>query len=189
MGLITITWVVAAVAGLFLGGFVLHFPGSYGESTFGPPAAVFGLILGAVNGAVVGLLLGLAIRAPRRVIGRLTLAMAGAVGVTHAIFDGSSTVLPLVAYALIAGIVVAAIFARLFDERSAISMAVIGLGWAGGIVLATLAGGWLGLPWTETPMGWAIDHATDGVGTALVWSIATAAIGLPGRLRTWRASA
>lgn len=77
---------------------------------------------------------------------------------------------------------VAAIYARLFDERPARSMAVIGLAWAFGIVAASQLGGWLGMPWTQTGSGWAQDHAVDGVGTALVWGIATAAIGLPARL-------
>ena len=50
-------WILAAMFGLAVGGFVLHFPGSYGELTaweLGPGA--FGLVLGAVNGLVFGIL-------------------------------------------------------------------------------------------------------------------------------------
>lgn len=181
---IQFVWVVAAVVALSASGFVLHFPGSYGEPVFDAAAAIFGLIMGTVNGAAVGFFMGLALRAPGAAVGRLTIAMALAVGVTHGIFDGSSTGLPLAAYALLAGLLVAAIFALVCEERTPLSLAVIGLAWGLGIWFAGLVGNALGLPWEETPIGWSIDHATDGAVTGLVWGIATAANGLPLRLRT-----
>lgn len=175
----SIGWVLATTLGLFLGGFVLHFPGSYGESEFSVGAALFGLILGSVNGVVAGLLMGLAIGASRRRVGDLVLAMGAAVGVTHAIFDGSSTAFPEAAYAIVSGILVAAVFARTLGLRSQRAIAVVGLGWTFGLIAANVVGGWLGLPWEETPLGWATDHAADGIVVGVVWAITTAAIGLP----------
>lgn len=180
---VQVAWVVAAVITLSASGFAFHFPGSYGEPTFDTASAIFGLILGAVNGAAVGLFMGLAIRAPKAVVGRLTIAMAIAIGATHGTFDGSSTTLPPAFYALLAGLLVAAGFALCCEERAPLSMAVIGLAWGLGIWSAGLVGNALGLPREATPIGWAIDHATDGAVTGLVWGIATAANGLPSRLR------
>ncbi len=183
VGATRLEWTFALVIGLSASGFAFHFPGSYGEPAIHLGAGIFGLIIGAVNGAIVGALVGLAIRAPSSSIGRLVAAMSACIGITHGIFDGSSTELPLIAYALLAGITVASVFALAFGDRTARSMVVITLSWGVGIWLASLLGDAIGLPLEETPYGWALDHAFDGLVTGLIWGAATSAIGLPDRLR------
>lgn len=179
----SIAWVLATTLGLALGGFVFHFPGSYGESGFSVAAAGFGMMIGGVNGLIAGALMALVSGAPRAQARAMVLTMGGSVGFTHAIFDGSSTALPFAAYAILGGILVAAVFAWSLGMRAPHVIATIGLGWSVGLIAANQVGSWLGLPWEETPVGWAMDHAVDGIVVGLVWAIATAAVGLPGTLR------
>ena len=76
--------------------------------------------------------------------------------------------------------------AWILRERRPSALAIIGFAWAVGLVAGGWSGNALGLPLTETPMGWAQDHAWDGLVTGLVWGTATAVIGLPDSLRRTR---
>jgi hypothetical protein len=178
-----LAWIVAIALGLLGGGFVFHFPGSYGDSVFSVGAAVFGFVLGAVNGLFVGVLAWLALRLSRRDGGRMLVAMSLIVGGTHALNDGSSTQLPFVLVQVVAGLVAAGTAALIFRERRPSTLAIIGVAWTLGILVGGWSGSALGLPLTETPLGWALDHAWDGLVTGLVWGIGTAVIGLPEALR------
>jgi hypothetical protein len=174
---------VSISLGLLGGGFVFHFPGSYGEPAWSVGAAVFGFVLGAMNGLFVGVLAWMALRLSRREGGRVLVAMGAIVGGTHALNDGSSTQLPFELIQLVAGLVAAGTAAWILRERRLSALAIIGVAWTLGLVVAGWSGDALGLPLTETPLGWAQDHAWDGLVTGLVWGTATAAIGLPEGLR------
>jgi hypothetical protein len=178
-----LAWIVAITLGLLGGGFAFHFPGSYGEPVWSVGATVFGFIIGAVNGLFVGALAWMALRLSRPEGGRLLVAMAVMVGGTHALNDGSSTQLPFAIVQLLAGLVAAGTAAWILGVRRPSAIAIIGFAWTVGLVVAGWSGDILGLPLTETPLGWAQDHAWDGLVTGLVWGIATAAVGLPGMLR------
>ena len=181
-----LAWILAVTLGLVVGGFVLHFPGSYGESEVSVVAGVFGFLLGAINGLLVGGMAAIAIRLDRRAATRLASAMALIVGVTHALNDGSSTQVSFIVVEAIAGVAAAGVFAWRFGERRPVVLVVIGASWAVGIVLAGWSGDRFGLPFTETGLGWAQDHGWDGLVTGLVWATATAVAGVPATLRTWR---
>lgn len=178
-----LAWIIAVTIGLLAGGFVFHFPGSYGEPTFSIGAAIFGFILGAVNGLLIGLLARIALRLPRSAAGRLFLALVLIVGTTHALNDGSSTRLPFALVQALAGLAAAAVAAWVLGVRRPSDLAVVGGAWAVGLAVAGWSGDVIGLPLTETPVGWAQDHAWDGLVTGLVWGAATAFLGLPERLR------
>lgn len=183
--MIGLAWIFAVTVGLVAGGFVLHFPGSYDESEISAAAGVFGFMLGAVNGLLVGGIAAIALRLNRGSASRLAGAMALVVGVTHALNDGSSTQIPFVLVQLVAGLAAAGAFAWYFTERRPTAFVVVAVAWALGIVVAAWSGNSLGLPLTETGLGWAQDHAWDGLVTGLVWATATAVIGLPATLRRW----
>ena len=178
-----LVWIVAITLGLLAGGFVLHFPGSYGEPVWSTSAAVFGFVLGAVNGLLVGGLGWIALRLSRREGSRLLVAMVVIVGGTHALNDGSSSQLPFALYQLVAGLVAAGAAAWVLRERRPSTLAIIGIAWTLGLIVGGWSGDMLGLPLTETPLGWAQDHAWDGLVTGLVWGSATAVMGLPEALR------
>ena len=178
-----LAWIVAVTLGLVAGGFVFHFPGSYGEPAWNLPAGIFGFVLGAVNGLLVGVLAWMALRLSRRDGTRVLGAMAVIVGGTHALNDGSSTQVPFWLMEVAAGLVAAGTAAWILRERRPSVLAIIGLAWTVGIVVGGWSGDHLGLPLTETPLGWAQDHGWDGLVTGLVWGTATAAIGLPDVLR------
>ena len=171
-------WVIAIVGGLALAGFVFHFPGSYGEPRFDVAAAAFGLFFGSTSGVIVGALMGL-VAFPRTQARQWALVMAAAVAVTHAIFDGSSTAIPFAGYALVSGIAMAVILAIRLDFGSRRPPAILGAAWTLGLISANEIGGLLGLPWENTPIGWATDHAVDGLIVGLVWATATILVGLP----------
>lgn len=177
-----VVWVVATTIGLAVGGFVLHFPGSFGDASgWQAGAMVFGAILGAMTGIAVGIVQWAALRLRRAAGGRLVLFMAIAIGITHALNDGGPGSTGIVTISLLAGLGVGVAFAVLYgDRRLAI---VSGAGWAVGLVAANFVTAWLGLPWTETPVGWATDHAFDGVVVGLVWGTVTALGGALERLR------
>lgn len=177
-----VLWVGATIVGLAGGGFVLHFPGSFGDAlSWQVGAMVFGAILGAMTGVVVGIVQWAALRLHRREGGRLLLWMAITIGVTHALNDGGPTSIGIVAVSLLAGLGAGVAFAILYrDQRLAV---IGGAGWTVGLIAANLATAWLGLPWEETPVGWATDHAVDGVIVGLVWGTVTAAAGMLDRLR------
>ena len=109
--------------------------------------------------------------------------MAVIVGGTHALNDGSSSQLPFALYQLVAGLVAAGAAAWVLRERRPSTLATIGIAWTLGLIVGGWSGDMLGLPLTETPLGWAQDHAWDGLVTGLVWGSATAVIGLPDALR------
>ena len=178
-----LAWVVAITLGFTMGGAALHFPGSYGSPAFDVTAGVFGLILGGVNGLFVGALTWIALRLSRRDGSRVLAMMVVIVGVTHAINDGSSTQLPFAFYAAVAGLVTAGAAAWILGERRRIMLVVIAGAWAVGIIVGGWSGTMLGLPITETPLGWAQDHGWDGLVTGLVWGTATAVVGLPESIR------
>jgi hypothetical protein len=184
--LIALAWILAVTVGLVAGGFVLHFPGSYGESQISVGAGVFGFLLGAVNGLLVGAVAALALRLGRGGATRLMGATALAIGVTHALNDSSSTQLPFALVQLVAGAATAGAFAWRFTERRPSALAVIGVAWALGIVVAGWSGDRIGLPLTETGLGWAQDHGWDGLVTGVIWATATAVIGVPASIRGWR---
>ena len=178
-----LAWVVAITLGFTMGGAALHFPGSYGSPAFDVTAGVFGLILGGVNGLFVGALTWIALRLSRRDGSRVLAMMVVIVGVTHAINDGSSTQLPFAFYAAVAGLVTAGAAAWILGERRRIMLVVIAGAWAVGIIVGGWSGNMLGLPITETPLGWAQDHGWDGLVTGLIWGTATAVVGLPQSIR------
>ena len=179
-----LAWIVTITVGLLVGGFAFHFPGSYGEPAFSVGAATFGFMIGAVNGLLLGILAWIALRLPRSDAGRVVLALVLIVGATHALNDGSSTQIPFAVVQVIAGLAAAAVAAWLLDLRRPPDLAVVGGAWAVGLVVAGWSGDVIGLPLTQTPVGWAQDHAWDGLVTGLVWGAATAFVGLPERLRS-----
>jgi hypothetical protein len=183
---IGLAWIVAVVLGLVAGGLIFHFPGSYGEPEIGVVAGVIGFLFGALNGLLVGGVAALALRLDRSGATRLAGAMAIVIGVTHGLNDGSSTTIPFVLVQLVAGLAAAGAFAWRFAERRPVTLIVIAATWTLGIVIAAWSGDLLGLPFTETNLGWAQDHAWDGFVTGLVWATATAAIGVPELIRAWQ---
>jgi hypothetical protein len=176
-------WIAAITLGLLGGGFVFHFPGSYGEPVWSIGAAVFGFILGALNGLFVGVLAWMALRLSRQEGRRVLILMSTIIGLTHALNDGSSTQLPFALVQIVAGVVAAGLAAWTLQELRPSTLAIIGGAWTVGLLVAGWSGDTLGLPLTETQLGWAQDHGWDGLVTGLVWGTATAAIGLPERLR------
>jgi len=178
-----LAWIVAVTLGLTAGGFAFHFPGSYGNSVLDPAAGLFGFLIGAVHGLVVGALIWMALRLSRPAGTRVLGAMVLIVGGTHALNDGSSTQIPFVLTEGVAGLLAAGVLAWRLGERRLVVLAVGGLAWAIGILVAGWSGSAIGLPLTETPMGWAQDHGWDGLVAGLIWGIATAAVDLPRALR------
>ena len=176
-------WVVAITLGFTMGGAALHFPGSYGSPAFYVTAGIFGLILGGVNGLFICALTWIALRLSRRDGSRVLAMMVVSVGVTHAINDGSSTQLPFAFYAAVPGLVTAGAAAWILGERRRIQFVVVGGAWAVGLIVGGWSGNMLGLPTTETPLGWAQDHGWDGLVTGLIWGTATAVVGLPESIR------
>ncbi len=125
----------------------------------------------------------MALRLSRREGVRVLVATGALVGGTHALNDGSSTQLPFALVQLVAGLVAVGTAAWILRERRLSALAIIGVAWTMGLIVAGWSGDSLGLPLTETPLGWSQDHAWDGLVAGLVWGTATAAIGLPEALR------
>jgi len=186
---IRIAWVVAVTIALAVGGFIFHFPGSYGDPVGGLMPAVFGLLLAAVNGLLVGVLAAAAVRPGHDTTVRLLATMMVAVGGTHALYDGSWREIPFIVVQAAAGLVMVGAFAWRLGERRGMTLAVIGAAWTIGLVVAGWSGDRLGLPLSETPVGWSMDHAWDGLVTGLIWGTVTAAIGVPGLIRTRQSAA
>jgi hypothetical protein len=178
-----LAWIAAIVVGLAAGGFAFHFPGSYGNSVLDPSAAVVGIVIGGVNGLLVGVLAWMALRLSRADGIRVLAAFIVLVGITHAMNDGSSTRIPFLVVEAVAGLAAAGTAAWILRERRPSVLAVAGVAWSTGIVLGGWSGDLIGLPLSETPIGWSVDHAWDGLITGLVWGTATAAVGLPDALR------
>lgn len=179
----SVAWVVATTLGLVVVGFIFHFPGSFGGlGTWDVSAAIVGVILGAISGVLVGLMQWAALLLPRRAGGRLVLAMAIGIGVTHAVNDGGPNSIGLVGVSILSGLAMTGAFAGPLGERRPIALAVCFVAWTGGLLLADVVTRALGTPFEETPVGWATRHAMDGLVVGLAWGIATAAVGLPARL-------
>ncbi len=175
---------VGTTVGLALGGFVLHFPGSFGDLARWDPAAIgfgaiFGAILGSITGVVVGLFQWAALRLPRGPGVRLLLAMGVGIGITHALNDGAPLSLGLPIVAAASGLAMTAAVAAILRERRPAALAMSFAGWAGGLLLAAQVTDMLGLPWEETPLGWSTEHAVAGVVVGLLWGTLTVAVGLP----------
>lgn len=177
-------WIASTTFGLIVGGFVLHFPGSYG-GLFGwdATAVIFGGILGFVTGLAVGLVQWAALLLRRHEGFRLVVWMGLGIGVTHGLADGAPNAFPIVAIGSVGGFVMAAAYAWSFGERRAVPLAVIGSSWAVGLLVADRVTNWMGLPWEETPVGWSTDHAFEGLIVGVIWGVATAMVGVPERLR------
>lgn len=179
-----VAWVAATIIGLVLGGFVLHFPGSFGDlRSWDPTALIFGGILGFMTGVWVGLFQWAALLLPRRQAGRLLLAMGIGIGITHALNDAAPSSLGLPVVALASGLGMAAAVASFLGERRPAALLACFVGWAGGLVLAAQVTSMLGLPASETPVGWATEHAVAGLVVGLAWGVLTAIAGLPEILR------
>lgn len=178
-----LAWIVAITLGLVGGGFAFHFPGSYGEPSWSVAAGISGFVLGALNGLLVGVLAWAALRLSRQPGAGLLGAMVLIVGGTHALNDGSSTQAPFVLVQVLAGLIAAGTAAWILRERRPTVLATIGVAWTVGLIAGGWSGDILGLPLTETGLGWAQDHAWDGLVTGLIWGAATALVGLPSALR------
>lgn len=179
-----IAWIAATTMGLVAGGFAFHFPGSIGgQVDWSLSAGVFGLILGMMSGAAVGGLQWAALLLPRRTGLRLVVAMSLAIGLNHALFDASPFLVSHVLMAIVAGLAVAGAFAWRLGERAPSAFVTSAAAWAIGLILADVLSDAIGLPFEETPIGWATDHAFDGLVVGLVWSGATAVTGIASRLR------
>ena len=176
-------WVAATCIGLFLGGFALHFPGSFGEWFPDPSALVFGAILGFLTGVAVGIIQWAALLLPRGPGARLVLAMGVGIGVTHALNDGVSASYGLTAVSIASAVGMAGAFVAILWERRPVAIVACFIGWAGSLIVADAVTLALGMPWSETPVGWSMTHAVAGLVVGLVWGGATAAAGLPAMLQ------
>ena len=173
-------WISATAIGLALGGFVLHFPGSFGDAAAWDPAAIlFGGILGFATGIGVGLVQWIGMRLSRPQGARLVLAMGLGIGITHGLQDGAPAWIGLLVVAAASGVAVAAIFAVLFDERAPAAMLASAVGWGGGQLFAAWLVPRLGMPWHETPVDWALAHLAAAIVIAIAWTVPTAVAGLP----------
>jgi hypothetical protein len=175
-------WVAATVVGLGVGGFVFHFPGSFGETSWQPAAIIFGAVLGGINGLLVGLLQGLALGWMRISGSRLMLAMGIGIGASHGLADGVPLAIGLGTVVLAGSAVLTLAFRTVMGVRDRASLTAIFLAWAAGWLVAVQIAGWLGLPREETPIGWATAHAVIGLITGLAWGVVTAIVGLPTQL-------
>ena len=177
-------WVAATTIGLAVGGFVLHFPGSFGDlRSWDPTALIFGGILGFITGIWVGLLQWVALLLPRGPGARLLLAMGVGIAITHALNDAAPRGLGLPIVSIASGLGMTAAFATILGERRPVALATCFVGWAGGLLLAAQVTSILGLPASETPVGWATEHAVAGLVVGLLWGSLMAAVGLPELLR------
>lgn len=176
-------WIASTTIGLAVAGFIFHFPGSFGEPVWQPFGMVFGGLIGAISGAGVGLAQWVGLGFPGGRLGRLVGAMALGVGVSHGLADGAPTSLGLPVVALVGAVAVTAGYAiRTSVAREPIVLGASVLGWAGGWLVGQALASTLGMPWTETPVGWAQEHALVGLAVGLVWAGSTAIVGLPSRL-------
>jgi hypothetical protein len=125
-------WVAATVVGLGVGGFVFHFPGSFGETSWQPAAIIFGAVLGGINGLLVGLLQGLALGWMRSSGSRLMLAMGIGIGASHGLADGVPLAIGLGTVVLAGSAVLTLAFRTVMGVRDRASLTAIFLAWAAG---------------------------------------------------------
>ena len=176
----TVGWVVATTLGLVVGGFILHFPGSYGGlATWDISATIVGAILGFITGVFIGLGQWAALLLPRRAGGRLLLAMGIGIAVTHAVNDGGPNSVSLLGVSVLSGLAMTAGFAGPLRERRPVALATCFVAWAGGLLLAEPVVKALGMTFPDSPIGWSTHHAMTGLVVGIAWGVATAAVGLP----------
>jgi hypothetical protein len=188
--MLAIAWISATAIGFALGGFVLHFPGSFGGlAAWDPAATLFGGILGFATGVGVALVQWVGLRLPRRSGTPLLLAMGLSIGITHGLQDGAPASIGLLVVAAVSGVAVAAIFAVLFDQRAPAEMLASAFGWGGGQLFAAWLVPRLGLPWHETPLDWSLAHLASGIVIAIAWAVPTALAGLPAAIHKVRGNA
>lgn len=179
----SVGWVAATTIGLVGGGFVLHFPGSHGSlGSWDVSAAIFGAILGFVTGVLVALIQWVTLRLTRSAGGALLLAMGVGIAVTHAVNDGGPDNIGLLGVSVLSGLGILIAFAGPLRERRPVALATCFVAWTGALLMSEIVTKALGMPFSETPLGWSTRHAMDGVVVGLIWGSATAAVGLPDRL-------
>jgi hypothetical protein len=189
--MLAIAWVASTTIGLALGGFALHFPGSFGGLyEWDPVAAASGGILGFTTGMGVGLIQWAALRLPRGRGARLAVGLGLGIGITHGLLDGAPNAIGFGVVTIASGVVVAAIFAVLFDQRAPAAILASAIGWSGGqMIAAWLTYSVLAMPWHETPVDWSLTHTVAGIVIAIAWTVPTAATGLPQAIRRVREEA
>ena len=170
-------WAAATIIGLAIGGFAFHFPGSISPS-WDFSALIFGTLFGGVTGLMVGVLQGLALRGAVTGLGRHVWTMGVIVGATHGAYDGSRY--PGAPLEIGAGIVAAGAVWLLLGERRAGVLAGVAIGWSAGLIVAARTTASLGMPWSETPVGWSTEHMVAGVVTGTIFAAAVVIAGLPG---------
>ena len=177
-------WVLTTTLGLAVGGFIFHFPGSFGEVfEWDLTATIFGLLIGIVSGVVVGLMQWAGLLLPRREGIRLLLWMGVGIGITHALHDGGPDALTRVGVSSLSGLVMAAAYVWAIRDRRPVPAIVVGVAWAVALFVANEATNRMGLPWEDTPVGWSTDHLFSGLIAGVIWGVATALAGIPERLR------
>ena len=179
-----VVWVLTTTLGLAIGGFIFHFPGSFGEvDEWDLTATIFGLLIGFVSGVVVGLTQWAGLLLPRREGIRLLLWMGVGIGITHALHDGGPDSLTRVGVSAVSGLVMATTYVWAIRDRRPVPAVVVGVAWAVALFVANEATNRMGLPWEDTPVGWSTDHMFNGLIAGPIFGIATAFTGIPERLR------
>ncbi len=175
-------WIVATTMGLAIGGFVFHFPGSFGEASWQVAALVVGAIMGGITGVGVALLQWAAQRLPRDAGRRLVVWMTLAIGATHALNDGAPASLGIIPLSIACGVGVSLTYAWTVRDIDVVRLAAIGGGWAMALLAADGVDTALALPFDETPVGWATQHAISGVVVGVAWGLTTVLADVPGRI-------
>jgi hypothetical protein len=177
-------WILATTLGLAFGGFIFHLPGSFGGlSDWDVTATIFGLLIGFVSGVVAGLPQWAGLLLHRREGLRLLLWMGIGIGITHALHDGGPDALTRVGVSSLSGMVMAAAYVWAIRDRGPVPAIVVGAAWAVALFAANEVTNRMGLPWQEDALGWATDHAVNGLIVGVIWGVATALTGIPERLR------
>lgn len=173
----SLAWSIATIVGLAAAGFAFHFPGSVSTS-WDASALIFGTLLGGVSGLLVGLFQAVALRGAVSRLGRHVWTMGVIVGATHGAYDGFPYLgAPL---QIGAGIVAAGAAWLLLGERRLPVLALVAIGWAAGLMLAAWTTQALGLPWSDTPIGWSTEHLVSGLVTGAIYALVVLAVGVPG---------
>ena len=177
-------WILATTLGLAVGGFIFHFPGSFGGLTgWDVSATIFGFLIGFVSGVVVGLVQWAGLLLHRREGRRLVLWMGVGIGLTHALHDGGPNALTNVGVASLSGLVMAAAYVWAIRDRRPVPAIVVGAAWAVALFAANEATNRMGLPFQDDGLGWATDHAVNGLIVGIIWGVATALAGVLERVR------
>lgn len=172
------TWAAVTIVGLAAGGFALHFPGS-DDSVWNGSELVFGTLMGGINGLFVGFLQMLVLRGVVTDPGRIPWTTGVIVGATHGAYDFAPAndlglLLPFGA-----GIVAAIAVAIVGRERRAPVLVAVAVSWAAGLWLSAITTSALGMPWSETPVGWSMGHLVQGVVVGIVFGVVVSVVGVP----------